>query len=432
MPDMRKHKHMTLDDRVEVQECLNKGVSFKAIARRIGKDPTTVSKEVKKHIHIRENPHDKCEGTTVVKKPCPLLSKAPFVCNPCNKKHSGCGYQKQFYNAQIAQREYEALLVEARDGIALTRETFFTGDKIIAQEMKKGQRLYHIMETHEIPFSKSTAYRNLHKGYLSVSKLDFPRVAKFKPRKQHKGDYIPKAAKVGHTFSDFRIFIEENGIKSWVEMDTVIGRIGGKVIMTFHFTLSDFMFGLLLDNKTAAEAASKVTALKKTLCDGGVRFGDIFSLFLTDNGGEFANVLAFTHDLDGEPETDLFFCDPYQSSQKPNVEKNHTLFRDIVPKGESFDHFTQEMVNLIFSHINSTKRKILNGKTPYEMFSFMHSREIAALLGISEIPATEVVQSPLLLKSKTPRSHGRAVNACVYDQPPTKKSGFYDSEGCFS
>jgi IS30 family transposase len=419
MPDLRKYKHMTLDERIEVQECLNKGVSFKAIARRIGKDPTTVSKEVKKHIHIKENPHSKTEGTTLVKKPCPLLSKAPFVCNSCKRHHLQCGYQKQLYNAQIAQREYETLLVEARDGIALTRETFFTGDKIIAQEMKKGQRLYHIMETHDVPFSESTAYRNLHKGYLSVGKLDFPRVAKFKPRKQHKGDYIPKAAKVGRTYNDFRLFVEENNINSWVEMDTVIGRVGGKVIMTFDFTYCNFMFGLLLDNKTSSEAALKITTLKSVLHDNGIRFGDIFPLLLTDNGGEFANVLAFTEDLNGDTETDLLFCDPNCAYQKPRVEKNHTVFRDIVPKGSSFDHFTQETVNLIFSHVNSIKRKSLNKKTPYEMFSFMHGYEIAALLGIYEIPATEVVQSPLLLKSQT-------------KTPLVEKPISDNSKGCFS
>ena len=43
----KKNKHMTLDDRIEIQECLNKGMTFKKIANRIGKDPTTVSKEVK-------------------------------------------------------------------------------------------------------------------------------------------------------------------------------------------------------------------------------------------------------------------------------------------------------------------------------------------------------------------------------------------------
>jgi IS30 family transposase len=97
----------------------------------------------------------------------------------------------------------------------------------------------------------------------------------------------------------------------------------------------------------------------------------------------------------------LFFCDPYQSSQKPKVEKNHTVFRDIVPKGESFDCFTQETVNLIFSHVNSVKRKILNGKTPFEVFSFMFGETTAALFGVKEIPAADVIQSPKLLKIRT-------------------------------
>jgi len=177
------------------------------------------------------------------------------------------------------------------------------------------------------------------------------------------------------------------------------------------------MFGLLLDNKTAAEAALKITTLKTTLRGGGVRFGDNFPLPLTDNSGEFANVLVFTQDLDGEPETDLFFCDPNCAFQKPRVEKNHTIFRDIVPKGRSFDCFTQETVNLIFSHVNGTKRKVLNGKTPYEMFSFLHSKEVAALLGITQVATTEIVQSPLLLKSKTPL---------------TQKPQSDGVEGCFS
>jgi chromatin remodeling complex protein RSC6 len=102
--------------------------------------------------------------------------------------------------------------------------------------------------------------------------------------------------------------------------------------------------------------------------------------------------------LEGVAETSLFFCDPYRSSQKPKVEKNHTMFRDIVPKGTSFDLFTQEMVNIIFSHVNGVKRKIFYGKSPYEMFSFTYGSEVAAILGVTEIPADEVVQSPILLK----------------------------------
>jgi len=405
MPDLNSvaNKHMTLDDRQEIQECLDKGISFKDIARRVGKSPTTISREVKKHLSVQPLPviRTKLDGSAIEERPCPSLLKAPFVCNPCKKRRVNCPFQKQLYIAKQAQAEYETLLRESREGIPLSKEEFWESDAVIAQGIKKGQRLYHIMESNDVSFSKSSAYRHLHRGYLSVSKLDFPRVVKFKSRKQHRPDSVPKAIRQGRTYTDFLAVVEERGIKSWVEMDTVIGRIGGKTILTFDFTFCNFMFGLLLDDKTAAEATLKVRALKETLHSGGVRFGDVLPLLLTDNGGEFANISAFMSDLNGELEAEMFFCDPYQSSQKPRVEKNHTLFRDIVPKGESFDHFTQKTVNLIFSHVNSVKRKSLNGKTPYEMFSFLFGENVASLLGISAIPAANVIQSPKLLKKQT-------------------------------
>ncbi|ASS40990.1 hypothetical protein AXF21_03165 [Eubacterium minutum ATCC 700079] len=85
-------------------------------------------------------------------------------------------------------------------------------------------------------------------------------------------------------------------------------------------------------------------------------------------------------------------------SDKPHVEKNHTLFRDICPKGTSFDNFTQDDVNLIFSHVNSIVRNSLGGKSPYDLFSFTYGEKTASLLGIEKIPSREVIQSPLLLK----------------------------------
>jgi len=400
MPDL-KNKHLTMENRQEIMECLDKGMTFKAIGRRISKDPTTVSKEVKKHLTQSDAPPKvtKLDGTVIKEQPCPKILRAPFVCNPCEKRRRPCSYIKQLYVAKNAYAEYRTLLREARDGVALDKDTFWKGDAIIYEGMKKGQRLYHIMATQDVGFSKSSAYRNLHKGYLSAKKIDFPRVVKFKARKQYKTDCVPKAIKTGRTYDDFQSYIQEHDIKSWVEMDTVIGRTGGKVIMTFDFTFCNFMFGLLLDDKSAVEAERKIRMLKKTLSGGGARFGDVVALLLTDNGGEFANISAFMDDLEGNRETELFFCDPYRSCQKPKVEKNHTIFRDIVPKGVSFDRFTQETVNLIFSHVNSVKRKILNGKTPYELFAFLFGVNVAALLGVCEIPASEVIQSPLLLNT---------------------------------
>jgi IS30 family transposase len=284
-------------------------MSFKAIGRRIRKDQTTVSKEVKKHLAIQplSVKRTKIDGSPIEERRCPLLLKTPFVCNPCKKRRGNCGFQKQLYIGKNAQIEYESLLRQAREGIPLNKEDFWEADTMIAEGIKKGQRLYHIMQSNDVGFSKSSAYRHLHRGYLSVSKLDFPRVVKFKARKQHRADSVPKAVREARTYNDFLAYIEEHGIKSWVEMDTVIGSIGGKVVMTFDFTFCNFMFGLLLDDKTAAEVTLKVRSLKETLCKGGIRFGDVIPLLLTDNGGEFSNVSAFTTDLKGVIESNVFF-----------------------------------------------------------------------------------------------------------------------------
>lgn len=389
----KKNKHMTLDDRIEIQECLNKRMTFKAIAKRISKDPTTVSKEVKLHGQSYTNSFSKTDEC------CPLLLKAPFVCNGCPKRtHSSCKYPRRKYEAKKAQSEYEAVLTESREGIPLTKEEFYRTEQIISSAVLSGQNIYHAIKANNLSVSKTTVYRHIECGYYTISKIDLPRAAKFKPRKETKGEYVPKGVKIGRTFEDFMLFLEDHPFTNYVEMDTVIGSPGGKVIMTFQFVNVDFMFGLLMENKTAAEAAQKIRDLKEKFLSAGMVFSEAFPVLLTDNGGEFSNVSAFENDLNGGAETRMFFCDPNAPYQKPHVENNHTLFRGIVEKGASFDSFTQDDVNLVFSHINAVKRKQFNGKSAYDMFTFTYSNELADLLGISFVPAKDVIQTPKLLK----------------------------------
>ena len=132
----KKNKHMDLDDRIEIQECLYKGMTFKAIAKRIGKDPTTISKELKLHAL------DYSSGFTKTSDTCPKLLKAPFVCNGCEKQnHSNCIYPRRKYNAKAAQKEYETVLVESREGIPLTKQEFYNNEKIISDAVKSGQHI---------------------------------------------------------------------------------------------------------------------------------------------------------------------------------------------------------------------------------------------------------------------------------------------------
>ncbi len=392
MKNERKNKHMTLEERVEIEECLCKGMTFKSIGRRIGKSATTVSREVKAHQQVYTNSFVKSEQS------CPLLLRAPFVCNGCDKRRrSSCQFQRRLYVGKRAQEEYETLLSEARSGIPLNKESFYKTERTISLAVMNGQHIYHAIKTNDLPVSTATVYRHIKKGYYEISPLDLPRMVKFKPRRASPLLYVPHWVKQGRRYEDYMAYMESHPNTPTIQFDTLIGRIGGKVIMTFHFVSYDFMAGLLLNNKTAAEAAAKITALKKTLIDLGFHFSQIIPVILTDNGGEFSLVSAFENDAAGNLETHMFFCDPNAPYQKAHIEKNHTLFRDIVPSGSSFDSFTQDTVNLIFSHVNAVKRNQFNGKSAFDLFSFAFSAELAAAFGISFVPADKVIQSPKLL-----------------------------------
>ncbi|CJD33778.1 transposase%2C ISSmi3 [Streptococcus pneumoniae] len=387
---MTKHKHLTLSDRNDIQLGLERSETFKAIGQSILKDPTTVSKEVKRNRQVRES--------TCHNLPCPLLDKAPFVCNGCPKRRQNCGYKKIFYLAKQAQKQYEQTLGEAREGTPLNSKTFWDMDKVISDGVKKGQHIYHILKTHNLDVSSSTVYRHIRKGYLSIAPIDLARAVKFKERRKSKLPSIPKEAKKGRSYEDFQNYLALNQLDSWLEMDTVLGRMGGKVLLTFNLSFCNFIFARLLDNKTALEVTKHLYDIKNTLHQADKDFFQLFPVILTDNGGEFARVDDIEMDVRGESK--LFFCDPNRSDQKGRIEKNHTLIRDILPKGTSFDNLTQEDINLVCSHVNSVKRAALNGKSAYELFAFTYGEEIPKLLGISKIPAEDVCQSSKLLQHK--------------------------------
>ena len=279
---MTKHKHLTLSDRHDIQLGLERGETFKAIGQSILKDPTTVSKEVKRNRHVRVST---CDNLT-----CPLLDKAPFVCNGCPKRRQNCGYQKFFYLAKQAQKQYEQTLVESREGTPLNSQTFWDMDKVISDGVKKGQHIYHILKTHNLDVSSSTVYRHIRKGYLSIAPIDLARAVKFKERRKSNLPSIPKEDKKGRSYEDFLNYLVLNQLNSWLEMDTVMGRTGGKILLTFNLSFCNFIFARLLDNKTALEVTKNLYDIKNSLHQADKDFFQLFPVILTDNGGEFARV----------------------------------------------------------------------------------------------------------------------------------------------
>ena len=129
-------------------------------------------------------------------------------------------------------------------------------------------------------------------------------------------------------------------------------------------------------------------------------FTTLFPVILTDNGPEFSNPLAleFADHNQTVRRTRIFYTRPHTPSDKPHIEKTHVEFRKICPKCTSFDDFSQETIQLIFSHVNSHSIRKLNGSTPIKTFSHFFGEHLHSKLGITEILPDHVILNPKLLK----------------------------------
>lgn len=131
---------------------------------------------------------------------------------------------------------------------------------------------------------------------------------------------------------------------------------------------------------------------------GEALFMKLFPVILTDRGSEFTDPSAIELAPGGQTRARVFFCDPQASYQKGAAENNHEFIRRIIPKGRSLDRLTQDDISLMMNHINSYARKSLNGKTPFELFSYMCGEETPGLFGIAPVASQDVTLRPSLLK----------------------------------
>ena len=209
-------------------------------------------------------------------------------------------------------------------------------------------------------YSEKTLYNYIDSGLITACNIDLPRKVKYRPRKKtgliHKVD---RKCRIGRTYDDFHNFMEENNHPLVVQMDSVIGRIGGKVLLTLHFVKSEFMLAFLRDTNDSQSVIDVFDKLNERL--GIDMFKRCFQFCLGDNGSEFSNPSAIECDrTTGEIRSNVFYCDPRASFQKGSAEKNHEEIRKVLPKGTSFDNLTQKDINLMMDHINSYSRPNLN------------------------------------------------------------------------
>jgi len=288
--------------------------------------------------------------------------------------------------------------VESRAGANITEDELISLDELVSPLVRRGQSIHHIVAHNPDQFnvSEKSIYRYVAGGLLKAKNIDMPRVCRLKPRKHKPVEHkVDSGCRIGRSYAEYVAFMGQVETNV-VEMDSVIGRIGGKVLLTLMFKSCDLMLAFIRDRNTSQSVVDVFNMLYERF--GADDFNRLFPVLLGDNGSEFSNPKAIEFDSNGVRRTTVFYCDPYASYQKPNVELNHEFIRKILPKGTSFDPFEQPDINKMMSHINSYGREKLNDKSPLEMFEFLHGSSIRSKLGLELIPPNEILLKPALLK----------------------------------
>lgn len=423
MSSNNKNLHLTVQERIIIEKGIENGSTKAAIALTIGKDKSTVGKEIKKHrelVHkssykincanMKNCSHNHVCDNCADFKPftCNRRDRSPGACNGCSK-YTHCRYDKYRYKADFSHKKYREDLVDSRTGINMSYEECKAMADIIVPLIKAGHSPYHIVTNHpELNISEKTLYNYIENGIFrefGLLDIDLRIKTKRKITKKASNKYKKREDKKylnGRTYDDFINYTAENKNLNVVEMDTVYNNGStGPFMQTFKFLDYSFMFIVYQEEKTAKSMVEGVDLLEKIL--GEDLFSEEVAIIKTDRGSEFCDAEGFEKEENESRRTRIFYCDPMASGQKGSLENNHKEIRYICPKENDLKDLglnSQEKANLIVSHINSQSKKHLKGKSPLEVMEFMNPALYQKFkdFGIERINKDNIVLKPYLLK----------------------------------
>ena len=423
MSSNNKNLHLTVQERIIIEKGIENGSTKAAIALTIGKDKSTVGKEIKKHRELVHKSSYKINCSNMKNcshnhvcvncadfKPftCNRRDRSPGACNGCSK-YTHCRYDKYRYKADFSHKKYREDLVDSRTGINMSYEECKAMADIIVPLIKAGHSPYHIVTNHpELNISEKTLYNYIENGIFrefGLLDIDLRIKTKRKITKKASNKYKKREDKKylnGRTYDDFINYTAENKNLSVVEMDTVYNNGStGPFMQTFKFLDYSFMFIVYQEEKTAKSMVEGVDLLEKIL--GKDLFSEEVAIIKTDRGSEFCDAEGFEKEENESRRTRIFYCDPMASGQKGSLENNHKEIRYICPKENDLKDLglnSQEKANLIVSHINSQSKEHLKGKSPLEVMEFMNPALYQKFkdFGIERINKDNIVLKPYLLK----------------------------------
>jgi len=314
---MPGYPHLTGSERDQIADLKAQGLGVTAIARAIGRHPSTLSRELRRNAHA--------DGT----------------------------YRPVFAEGSYRFRRQRAAVLEedtALRGFVIDRLTEGWTPEQIAGWLKRG------IEIGLRAISTETIYAFIFRAAQKVEKL-WRYLARRKAsrgrRTRRTKDKIAGKTHISER-SDAANARAEAG--HW-EGDLVICK-HNRPLLVLHERKTRLTIMTRLASKTAAETVTAITGILTRL-DPQMRRSVTF-----DNGTEFARHSLLKDAL----KMATYFCDAYASWQKGGIENTNGRIRRWLPRQTDLDELTDEDIQDIAMTLNLTPRKCLGFRSPAEAF----------------------------------------------------------------
>ena len=339
------YSHVSLDERVQIEKLVDAGVSKRQIAKKLGRSPSTISREINARSWL-----------------------------PSNTAAAYTEYGPHLKFGDRTKRQYRASLAQdhsKRTASNSHKPTKLRDDKLVTwvcDHLRKGWTPEEIAGRLPIEFPDDNTMRVSHETIYAW--IYHP------SQKAHaRWEYLPRGRKrrrkrggrrVHRERIRFRVSIHDRPAEvedrrefgHW-EADSVLGLRGTGALHTKVERTSRKLMARKVESTTAEEALRTQKEIFADLPKHAVKS------ITADNGSEFAYHYKLKEDI-GIP---TYFADPYSSWQRGTNEHFNGRIRKYLPKRTSFTDLEEDELQDIINEINDRPRKILQWRTPNEVFN---------------------------------------------------------------
>lgn len=316
---------LTLAEREEISRCIVSGFSLRSIADRLGRAPSTVSREIARNggpEHYRAVQADQSAWANGCRpKPCKLVSNRQLASIVATKLKSWwspqqiAGWLKRTYSAN---EEYQ-----------VSHETIYQSLYIQARGALKKELQAHLRRTRAMRRSRHFMMEGDGRGKI----------------------------KDAVSISERPATVEDRAIPGHWEGDLLCGNLSSQ-IATLVERQSRYVMLLKIDSKDSATVINALIKHAATLPH------ELYKSLTWDRGAEMHEHRRFTVATDIK----IYFCDPQSPWQRGSNENTNGLLRQYFPKGTALDGYTQRQLNAVAKQLNERPRKTLNYETPAERY----------------------------------------------------------------